>query len=171
VPRSLRRAQIAVLSVLTSEVYVADLRAAMPVSVLNRHEWEVAVAMREITELRAEYTSRAAAAETGPMTAAILAAQDRALTLAQDATASRVVALETYAAQVEAAGIAQRDWQSAMKQPTWMTEPRPGCPDRRRPACRRRDRQPHRAGRHRCADLPGRTQPAALAAEALALPR
>jgi hypothetical protein len=49
----LRRAQIAVLSVLTSEVYVADLRAAMPVSVLNRHEWEVAVALREITELRA----------------------------------------------------------------------------------------------------------------------
>jgi hypothetical protein len=87
----------------------------MPVSVLKRHEWEVATALRDITELRAEYTSSASAADAGPMTAAILASQHRALTLAQDATASRVSALETYAAQVEAADIAQRDWQGAMR--------------------------------------------------------
>jgi hypothetical protein len=111
----LRRAQIAILSIFMSEVYVADLRAHMPVSVLKQHEWEVAIALRDISELRAEYTSSAEAAETGPMTAAILAAQLRALTLAQDATDARVSALESYSAQVEAADSAQRDWHGAMK--------------------------------------------------------
>jgi hypothetical protein len=49
------------------------------------------------------------------MTAAVLDSQRRALTLAWDATASRVGALERCAAQVEAADAAQQDWQDALR--------------------------------------------------------
>jgi hypothetical protein len=45
----------------------------MPVSVLKLHEWEIAIALREISELRAEYAASASAAGQGPMTAAVLA--------------------------------------------------------------------------------------------------
>jgi hypothetical protein len=111
----LRRVQLAMIRILESRVYVADLRTTMPVSVLKRHEWEVAIALRDITELRAQYANSASAPGAGPMTGAILASQRRALTLAQDATASRVSALESYATQVEAAEMAQRDWQGALR--------------------------------------------------------
>jgi hypothetical protein len=111
----LRRVQLAMIRILESGVYVADLRTTMPVSVLKRHEWEVAIALRDITELRAQYAYSASSPGAGPMTAAILASQHRALTLAQDGTASRVSALESYATQVEAADIAQRDWQGAVR--------------------------------------------------------
>ena len=111
----LHRAQHAIGSVFASEVYTADLRTTVPTSVLKQHEWEIAVALRNITELRAEYASNSSTAGSGPMTAAVLASQQRALTLAQDATASRVSALERFAAQVHAVDAAQRDWQVAMR--------------------------------------------------------
>lgn len=111
----LRRAQHAIASVFKSEVYTADLRTTVSASVLKQHEWDIAVALRNITELRAEYASSASAEGSGPMTATVLASQQRALTLAQDATASRVSALERYAAQLEAVDAAQRDWQCAMR--------------------------------------------------------
>ncbi len=111
----LYRAQRSIARVLRSGVYATDLRTTVPESVLRRHEWEIATALRDITELRAEYASSAAVAGPGPMTAAVLASQRRALTLAQDAVAARVSALERYATQAEAADAAQRDWQDAMK--------------------------------------------------------
>lgn len=111
----LLRAQRAIARILASEVYAADLCAAVPESVLRRHEWEIAIALREITELRVEHASSASAGGPGPMTAAVLASQQRALTLAQDGTAARVSALERYAVQVKAADAAQRDWQNAVR--------------------------------------------------------
>ncbi|MGZ4435937.1 MAG: hypothetical protein ACXVW7_20295 [Trebonia sp.] len=111
----LRRVQRSITRVLRSGVYAADLRTTVPESVLRRHEWEIAFALRDITELRVEYASSASAAGPGPMTAAVLASQRRALTLAQEAVASRASALERYAAQVEAADAAQRDWQDAIR--------------------------------------------------------
>ncbi len=50
------------------------------------------------------------------MTAAVLEAQQRALALAEEATISRIRALERYAAQVAAADDAHRDWQAALRQ-------------------------------------------------------
>jgi hypothetical protein len=51
----LLRAQRAIARILASGVYAADLCATMPESVLRRHEWEIAIALREITELRVEH--------------------------------------------------------------------------------------------------------------------
>jgi hypothetical protein len=111
----LLRVQHAIARSLKSGVYVSNLHRTMPEIVLKQHEWEIAVALRDISELRAEYAASASAGGQGPMTAAVLAPQRHALALAQDATASRVSALECYAEQLEAADNAQRDWQSALR--------------------------------------------------------
>jgi hypothetical protein len=81
---------------------------------LRRHEWEIAVALRDITDLRAEHEFNAAGSR-GPMTDAVLQPHRRALQLAQDAISSRVDTLERYAAQVSAAETAYRDWQHALR--------------------------------------------------------
>ena len=49
------------------------------------------------------------------MTDSVLAPQQRALQLAQDAVESRVTALERYAAEVLAARSAFQDWQDALR--------------------------------------------------------
>ncbi len=49
------------------------------------------------------------------MTAAVLESQRRALTLATDATTSRINVLKRYAAELEMADAAESDWQAAMK--------------------------------------------------------
>jgi hypothetical protein len=49
------------------------------------------------------------------MTDAVLESHRRALALAQEATTSRVCALERYAVQVRVADAARLDWQSALK--------------------------------------------------------
>jgi hypothetical protein len=49
------------------------------------------------------------------MTDSVLAPQQRALRLAQDAIESRVTALERYAAEVTAARSAFQDWQDALR--------------------------------------------------------
>jgi predicted methyltransferase len=81
---------------------------------LRWHEWEIAAALRDITDLRAEHEFNAAAS-AGPVTDAVLEPHQRALQLAQDAILSRVTALERYAAEVSAAGTAYRDWQDALR--------------------------------------------------------
>jgi hypothetical protein len=111
----LLRAQHAIAAVLSSLVYATGLHNAPPENVLRQHEWEIAIALRDITELQAEHASTAAARKPGPMTAAVLDSHQRALTLARDGTASRVSALERYAAQVEAADAAQQDWRGALR--------------------------------------------------------
>lgn len=108
----LARAQNAVDTILGSQVRQADLLEPDEPA-LRRHEWEIACAILELTRVRA---LPAADADTGAMTMAVLAAQQRALELAVEATAGRVAALERYAEQVAAADDAHRDWQAALRQ-------------------------------------------------------
>jgi len=53
----LQRAQRAIATIVTSSVYAGDLRGAVEEPVLRQHEWEIAVALREITELLLELVS------------------------------------------------------------------------------------------------------------------
>ena len=81
--------------------------------VLRLHEWEIAVALREITELLLDLVSDYAGGMAGPMTTAVLLSQNRAISIARDATTARVQALESLAAQVAVAEAARRDWETA----------------------------------------------------------
>jgi len=109
------RAQTAISSALDS---VTDDAVESPDIVteltLRRHEWQIATALRDITDLRAEHEFNAAAS-AGPMTDSVLAPQRRALQLAQEAIESTVTALERYAAEVLAARSAFQDWQDALR--------------------------------------------------------
>ena len=112
----LRRAQVAIDAIVSSEVYAADLLGhAAGQSALRRHEWEIASTLREITALRAESGVGLPGASRGPMTETVLESHRRALALAQEATTSRVSAIERYAAQVRVTDAARLDWQSALK--------------------------------------------------------
>jgi len=110
----LQRVQHAVTTVVTSRVYAADLRGTLDKPALQQHEWQIAVELREITELMLELSSHTAAT-AGPMTNAVLVPQKRAILIARDATAARVAALESLAAQVAAAEVARRDWETAQQ--------------------------------------------------------
>jgi hypothetical protein len=109
----LRRAQSAIATIVASRVYAGDLRGTVEEPVLRQHEWETAVALREITELLLDLVSSSGGGTAGPMTAAVLLAQNRAISIARDATKARVLALELLAAQVAAAEAARRDWETA----------------------------------------------------------
>jgi hypothetical protein len=61
---------------------------------LLRHEWEIAVALREITDLREEHAMNAAASR-GPRTQAVLRSQQGPLGRSQAAMEARVAALES----------------------------------------------------------------------------
>ena len=109
----LDRAQRAIATIVTSPVYADDLRAAVEEPVLRWHEWQIAIALRDITELLLDLVSGYAAGAAGPMTTAILLSQNRAVSLARDATTARVLSLELLAAQVAAADAARRDWETS----------------------------------------------------------
>lgn len=109
------RTQAAIFTIVRSSVYAADLRETLRESALRQHEWEIAVSLRDISELLLELAAGFAAGAGGPMTTAVLASQNRAITMARDATTARVVALERVAAQVAAAEAARRDWETAHK--------------------------------------------------------
>jgi hypothetical protein len=81
---------------------------------LRWHEWQIAIALRDITDLRAEHEFNAGAS-AGPLTDSVLGPQQRALQLAQDAIESRVTALERYAAEVLGARSAFRDLHDALR--------------------------------------------------------
>jgi hypothetical protein len=109
------RAQAAIRSALDSVTDDAvDSPGLVAEPTLRRHEWQIAIALRDITDLRAEHEFNAAAS-AGPMTDSVLGPQQRALQLAQDAIESRVTALERYAAEVLAARSAFRDWRDALR--------------------------------------------------------
>jgi hypothetical protein len=112
----LARAQQAIDYVVGSGVSTAGLldHAADEVT-LQRHEWEIACALRDISALRDRFNAEAEASGNGEMTRAVLESQRRAIALAQDATQARIAALERYAAQVRAADSAHRDWQTAQR--------------------------------------------------------
>ena len=69
--------------------------------------------MREITELLLDLVSDYASGRAGPMTTTVLLSQNRAISIARDATTARVQALESLAAQVAVADAARRDWETA----------------------------------------------------------
>ncbi len=109
------RAQTAITSALDSvlddAVPSADI---LTEATLRWHEWEIAVALRDITDLRAEHEFNAAAS-AGPLTDSVLGPQQRALQLAHEAIASRVSALERYAAEVLKACAAFHDLEDALR--------------------------------------------------------
>jgi hypothetical protein len=109
----LQRAQHAIATIVTSGVYAGDLRSTVKEPALRQHEWEIAVALRDITEFLMDLSSAYAGGTAGPMTAAVLDSQSRAISIAQDATTARVVALELLAVHVAAAETARRDWETA----------------------------------------------------------
>jgi hypothetical protein len=109
----LHRAQRAIATIVTSRVYAADLRGNVEEPVLRQHEWDIAVALREITELLLDLVSDYAGGMGGPMTTSVLVSQNRAISIARDATTARVLALELLAAQVAVAEAARRDWETA----------------------------------------------------------
>jgi hypothetical protein len=110
----LLRAQVAIDSVPDPGAEPGGLPDIVAEGTLRRHEWEIAVALRDITELRTEHDFNAADS-MGPITDAVLQPHQRALQLAHDAISARVTALERYANQVSAAGTAYRDWQDALR--------------------------------------------------------
>ena len=109
----LLRAQRAIAAIVTSTVYAGDLRSAASVPALRQHEWEIAVELREITELLFDLVSSSGGGRAGPMTAPVLLSQHRAIEIARDATTARIVAIEQLAAQVAATEVARRDWETA----------------------------------------------------------
>lgn len=112
--RQLKAAQVAIDTVLTSEVYRTRLLDHSPGDAdLRRHEWEIACRLRDITARRAEHTYSMSAGVPGPQTAAVLRAHLRAITIARDATVRRIDALQRYAREVKAADNALHDWQTA----------------------------------------------------------
>src|SRR5580692_5091928 len=109
----LQRAQRAIAIIVTSGVYAGDLRGAVEEPVLRQHEWDIAVALREITEFLLDLVSSYGGGTAGPMTAPVLISQNRAVSIARDATTARVLALELLAAQVAVAEAARHDWETA----------------------------------------------------------
>jgi hypothetical protein len=109
----LRRTQAAITTITGSVVFADSLSGIAGEPVLRRHEWEIAVALRDISELLLGLAEGFAAGGAGPMTTAILASQNRAISVARDATTIRVLTLELLAAQVAAAEAARRDWETA----------------------------------------------------------
>jgi hypothetical protein len=111
----LQRAQRAIATVVTSQVYQRELRGAVQERALRQHEWDIAIALREITELLLDLAVSYAGGQAGPMTTAVLLSQNRAVAVARDATTARVLALEALAEQVAVAEATRRDWEAAHK--------------------------------------------------------
>ena len=87
------RAQTAIATALDSVLDEAvDSSGILSELTLCWHEWEIAVALRDITDLRAEHEFNTATS-AGPLTDSVLGPQQRALQLAQDAIEGRVGAL------------------------------------------------------------------------------
>jgi hypothetical protein len=109
----LHRTQRAITTIVASSVYARELHGAVDEAVLRQHEWEIAVSLREITELLLDLVSSSGGGSVGPMTATVLISQNRAISIARDATTVRVLSIELLAAHVAAAEAARRDWETA----------------------------------------------------------
>jgi hypothetical protein len=110
----LLRVQTAIAVALGGEAGATGAAGAVPEPTLLRHEWEIAAALRDITDLREEHGLNAAAS-VGPRTQAVLKGQQGALAQAAKAIEARVEGLERYAECVRVAEIAYRDWQDALR--------------------------------------------------------
>jgi hypothetical protein len=113
----LARAQRAINQVLICKVWVENqLQRAVTEPTLRQHEWAIAINLREITSLRADQarTRKSSGVESpGPLTLAVLRAQQEAFQQKLKAVESLVKALENYAAHVKAADMALLDWEAA----------------------------------------------------------
>jgi len=109
----LYRAQCAIATVVTSQVYHRELHGTVQERALRQHEWDIAVALREITALLLDLAVSYAGGQAGPMTTAVLLSQNRAISVARDATTARVLALEALAEHVAVAEASRRDWEAA----------------------------------------------------------
>lgn len=110
----LRRAQGAIASIRQSGLMATSpLGSIVDDSLLSQYEWEIARQLRDITSLRSLLAANSSSSSAGPMTSDVLRAQQRAIDVAQEATTTRVTALESYAGQVLSAERADRDWQQA----------------------------------------------------------
>lgn len=105
------RTSKAVTAILASPEYKAGNCGIVQSKALLLHAWEIAVALRDIAERRAELPHD----DIGPITAPVVAAQAKAIKIAEDATKARITALEQYAAQVARADAARRDWTTAQE--------------------------------------------------------
>ena len=76
----LYRAQRAIATVVTSHVYHRELRGTVQERALRQHEWDIAIALREITELLLDLAVSYAGGQAGPMTTAVLLSQNRCST-------------------------------------------------------------------------------------------
>ena len=107
----LRRAQDAIAAVNSSAVCRAGLLDSVSVNIaLAGQESDIAAALRDQVRIRAR-RAELAPASPGPRTAAVVSRQIEAARVAESSLASRVEALERYAAEVRAADAAYRDWQ------------------------------------------------------------
>src|SRR5262249_61814394 len=89
----LQRAQRAIATIVTSRVYAGDLRGAVEEPVLRQHEWEIAVALREITELLLALVSSYGGGHAGAVTAALPGSPNRAVLITPGATPAPGLAL------------------------------------------------------------------------------
>jgi hypothetical protein len=115
-----RRARQAVDVILGSMAYADNLlRQPALETTLRRHEWEVALILRDVTKLRAKHAGfqpgHPMAQQPGPLTSAVLDPQQRVLAQAERSADQRVSALERYAAEVKAVDNARIDWESSMR--------------------------------------------------------
>ena len=107
----LRRAQDAIAAVNSSAVCRAGLLDSVSVNIaLAGQESDIAAALRDQVRIRAR-RAELAPASPGPRTAAVVSRQIEAARVAESSLASRVEALERYAAEVRAADAAYREWQ------------------------------------------------------------
>ena len=110
------RARRARDAVLRSRVFAGNLLdRTVGEAELRLQEWDIAVSLRRITELRAQLARYDGAGAVGPLTAEVLAPQERVLRGALDSVIARVEALERYAGQVRAADTALGDWERALE--------------------------------------------------------
>jgi hypothetical protein len=112
----LRRTQNAICAILESGVYGRHSSGhSVDEPALRRHEWEIAVALKEISNLDWDLECSTVNGLPGPMTVAVLDSQRKALMLAKNSTMARIGALEHYASELKMADAAERDWQAALK--------------------------------------------------------
>jgi hypothetical protein len=98
----------AVIALLDSPEFRAGTCGTVGLADLRSHQWEIASALRDITRLREQLPE-----QPGPLAEPVVAAQRKAIEVAEAATVTRITALAAYAAQVAQADAARRDWKAA----------------------------------------------------------
>jgi hypothetical protein len=112
----LRRTQNSICVILESGVYSRNSPGKLvDEPALKQHEWDIAIALKDIGRLIRELDNSMENGMLGPMTAAVLEPHWQALELAKKATMSRIDALERYASELQMADASEHDWQTALQ--------------------------------------------------------